>query len=144
MRAGGHRQAAGAVELYLDTCASEHCFKDMALFRGLLRPCGPVEVANKERVSAAGVGRAVVQLRCSAGEEWEASFDDVRCCEDFAANLVSWPRLKAKGFKLLEDAAGVLFVIQEPLDPGKLNYDSQLGIYTRDFGSSSRSTKIRI
>ena len=34
--------------MYLDTCASEHCFKDKGLFRGLLSPCGPVEVANNQ------------------------------------------------------------------------------------------------
>ena len=50
LRAGAlePRQGAAVVDLYLDTCASEHCFKDKALFRGLLSPCGPVEVANKE------------------------------------------------------------------------------------------------
>ena len=99
--------AGGEALVYLDTCASEHCFKDKQLFRGLLSPCGPVEVANMELAQAAGIGRAVVVLQGSEGGAWEAAFDSVRLCEDFAANLVSWPRLREKGFTLLENAAGL-------------------------------------
>ena len=94
-------------DTYLDTCASEHCFKDKFLFAGGLRPCGPVMVADDTPARAAGVGRAAIPFRCEDGGLVTAVLDEVRCCEEFAANLVSWPRLQAKGFTLLENVSGL-------------------------------------
>ena len=104
-RAGG--SCDSEPELYLDTCATQHVFRDVSLFRGAMRKCGPVEVANKELAAAEGVGRAVAVLRDVDDQEYEVSFEEVRCCANFSANLVSWPQLRQKGFVLLENAEGL-------------------------------------
>ena len=94
------------MDVFLDTCAGAHVFKDMDVMRGALVPGNPVEVANGELVDVHGVGSASVYLTASNGGVFEAQLDDVRC-GDFAANLISWPRLRQKGFTLLENAEGL-------------------------------------
>ena len=81
-------------------------FGDMDAMRGRLEPGGPVEVADGKLVEVRGVGRASICLGTLDGGVREAQLEGVRC-GDFAANLISWSRLRQKGFTLLENAAGL-------------------------------------
>ena len=101
-------RASGGPELYLDTCATVHVFKDRSMFVGPLRPCAPVTVANRDPAPAAGVGTARVQIQDGQGSWVEATFSDVVLCPDFAENLVSWGALQRKGFGLMADCEGVI------------------------------------
>jgi hypothetical protein len=108
--------------LHFDTCATRHIFKDRHLFSGGLGPCPPVVVANDVPVPAAGVGSARVPVLDEAGESYTALFDEAICCPTFAANLVSWKVLREKGFRLLEDCAGLVSPsgLVFPLVPGEV------------------------